>query len=46
MPQDSKRVKFNALYERMTPEGFYSEQAFTISLLRNKQGEWKIADID
>lgn len=45
-PKDSKRVMFYVNYEQMTSEGYYSEGAFSIPLLLNKQGEWKIADID
>ncbi|MDQ0194255.1 hypothetical protein [Paenibacillus wynnii] len=43
---DSKRVMFYVNYEQMTSEGYYSERTVSIPLLRNKQGEWKVADID
>ncbi|MCL6605336.1 MAG: hypothetical protein K6T94_20940 [Paenibacillus sp.] len=45
-PKDSKRVMFYVNYEQMTSEGYYSERTVSIPLLRNKQGEWKVADID
>ncbi|ASA21789.1 hypothetical protein B9T62_14020 [Paenibacillus donghaensis] len=43
---NKKRVSFNVEFERMTEEGYFSEQSLGIPLLKNKQGVWKIADMD
>lgn len=44
--EGTQRANFNVNYTMMTDEGYQSERGFTISLLRNKQGEWKVANID
>ncbi|MBY9082102.1 hypothetical protein KIH86_16165 [Paenibacillus sp. HN-1] len=45
-PKDTKRVDFLLEYQAMHDNGYLSEGIYTISLLKNKQGEWKVAQID
>ncbi|WP_019910782.1 hypothetical protein [Paenibacillus sp. HW567] len=42
----TQRADFNVAYQSMTDEGYLADRSNTISLLRNKQGEWKVANID
>ncbi|WP_238651644.1 hypothetical protein [Paenibacillus piscarius] len=44
--EGTKRAGFYISFTRMTSEGYIREGTYEISLLRNKQGEWKIANID
>lgn len=44
--QGAKRAAFAVSYTRMTSEGYIIDGGNEISLLKNKQGEWKIANID
>ncbi|WNS45037.1 hypothetical protein [Paenibacillus sp. MMS20-IR301] len=44
--EGTKRAGFTVGYEQMTSEGYITKGTYEISLLRNKQGEWKIANID
>lgn len=44
--EGAKRAAFIVSYTRMTSEGYIIDGANEISLLKNKQGEWKIANID
>lgn len=44
--EGAKRAAFIVSYTRMTSEGYIIDGANEISLLKNKQGEWKIASID
>lgn len=44
--EGTQRANFNVSYKFMTDEGYQADQSYTISLLRNKQGEWKVANID
>ncbi|OMF31127.1 hypothetical protein [Paenibacillus sp. FSL H8-0259] len=44
--EGAKRAAFIVSYTRMTSEGYIVDGANEISLLKNKQGEWKIASID
>jgi len=45
-PQDSRRRIFIVEYKTMTPEGYFSIRSAGMPLLLNKQGEWRVADID
>lgn len=44
--EGTKRAGFWVRYTRMTSEGYIVDGGNEISLLKNKQGEWKIASID
>lgn len=44
--EGTQRANFNVVYQYMTDEGYLADGSNTISLLRNKQGEWKVANID
>lgn len=44
--EGTDRAGFYISFTRMTSEGYVTEGTYEISLLRNKQGEWKIANID
>ncbi|MHA6528960.1 hypothetical protein [Paenibacillus sp. BAC0078] len=44
--EGTQRANFNVVYQSMTDEGYLADRSNTISLLRNKQGEWKVANID
>lgn len=44
--EGTKRAGFYISFTRMTSEGYIREGTYEISLLKNKQGEWKIANID
>lgn len=45
-PKGTKRVDFVLEYQVIHDNGYLSEGINTISLLENKQGEWKVAQID
>lgn len=44
--EGTKRAGFYISFSRMTSEGYIRDGTYEISLLKNKQGEWKIANID
>lgn len=44
--EGTKRAGFYVEFAQMTSEGYITESTYEISLLPNKQGEWKIANID
>ncbi|AIQ69143.1 hypothetical protein [Paenibacillus graminis] len=44
--EGTQRASFNVSYKFMTDEGYQADQSYGIYLLRNKQGEWKVANID
>lgn len=44
--EGAKRAAFIVNFQRMTSEGFIIDGSYEISLLKNKEGEWKIANID
>ncbi|ETT48315.1 MULTISPECIES: hypothetical protein [unclassified Paenibacillus] len=44
--EGTKRAGFYVEFTQMTSEGYITESTYEISLLPNKQGEWKIANID
>lgn len=44
--EGTKRAGFGVKYSRMTSEGYIIDGGNEISLLKDKQGEWKIANID
>ncbi|QQZ59964.1 hypothetical protein JI735_25875 [Paenibacillus sonchi] len=44
--EGTQRATFNVRYQFMTDEGYQADQNYGIYLLRNKQGEWKVANID
>ncbi|WP_339225276.1 hypothetical protein [Paenibacillus sp. FSL H8-0332] len=44
--EGAKRAAFYVEFTQMTSEGYITERNNEISLLPNKQGEWKIASID
>ncbi|KWX70012.1 hypothetical protein [Paenibacillus jilunlii] len=44
--EGTQRATFNVSYRFMTDEGYQADQSYGIYLLRNKQGEWKVANID
>lgn len=44
--EGTKRAGFYISFKRMTSEGYIRDEIYEISLLKNKQGEWKIANID
>ncbi|MEK4515818.1 hypothetical protein NSS64_11115 [Paenibacillus sp. FSL H8-0122] len=44
--EGAKRAAFYVEFTQMTSEGYITESNNEISLLLNKQGEWKIASID
>ncbi|NQX48870.1 hypothetical protein HQN87_26470 [Paenibacillus tritici] len=44
--EGAKRAGFYINYTSMTSEGYITDGTYEISLLPNKQGEWKIANID
>ncbi|WP_405113566.1 hypothetical protein MHH28_07520 [Paenibacillus sp. FSL K6-1217] len=44
--EGTKRAGFYISFTRMTSEGYIRDGTYEISLLKNKQGEWKIANID
>lgn len=44
--EGAKRAAFYVEFTQMTSEGYITESTYEISLLPNKQGEWKIANID
>ncbi|MEK3836138.1 MULTISPECIES: hypothetical protein [unclassified Paenibacillus] len=44
--EGTKRAGFYVEFTQMTSEGYITEGTYEISLLPNKQGEWKIANID
>lgn len=45
-PKNTKRVDFLLEYQAIHDNGYLSEGTYLISLLKNKQGEWKVAQID
>lgn len=44
--EGTQRAGFYISFTRMTSEGYITDGTYEISLLKNKQGEWKIANID
>ncbi|KWX87287.1 hypothetical protein AMQ83_14005, partial [Paenibacillus riograndensis] len=44
--EGTERATFNVSYQFKTDEGYQADQNYGIYLLRNKQGEWKVANID
>ncbi|WP_167374773.1 hypothetical protein [Paenibacillus helianthi] len=44
--EGTQRANFDVSFQYMTDEGYQADQSYTISLLRTKQGEWKVANID
>ena len=44
--EGTKRASFTVSYLQMSSEGYIIDGSNVISLLKNKQGEWKVANID
>ncbi|WP_379127011.1 hypothetical protein [Paenibacillus sp. sgz500958] len=45
-PENPKRVIYYVEYEFMNAEGYYRVNSIGMPVLLNKQGEWKVADLD
>ncbi len=45
-PADTKRIDYALAYQAIHSNGYLTKGSSIISLLKNKQGEWKVATID